>query len=189
MIINDPLSGIAVQVSDESRLKVTSVISTLEHHINHHDGQCYGVGVSCTPTAGASTPTCILYVKNNSDTDMIISENMFTVDTTNVTVSMKLGDSGTPSNTTAVTAVNRNAGSGNSPDATIYAGADGAGIGGVSGGSVVMSMKIIAGNETKYVSTLSGLIIPKNQVYTVWASGDCTGLRVGNGIHFHDTGH
>ena len=182
-------TGKTVGVTVENRLKVSSVTTPSEHEINHQEGQCYSVGVNVTPTAGAGTATCILYCKNNSDVDMVVSENSFTVDTTNVTVSMKLGDSGTPTNTVAGTAVNRNAGSGNTADATIYTGATGAGIGGVTGGSNVMTITVIAGNETKYIATLSGLIVPKNQVYTIWASGDCTNLRIGSGIHFHNVGH
>ena len=182
-------SGKVVGVTEENRLKASCVTSTLEHEINHHDEQCYSVGVSISPTAGASTPVCILYVKNNSNTNMIISENMFTVDTTNVTVSLKFGDVGTPANTTAGSAVNRNAGSGNIPDCTIYVGADSSGITGLSGGNNVSVIKVIAGNESRYFEGVSGFIVPKNQVYTIWASGDCTGLKVGSGIHFHSTGH
>ena len=128
MIINDPSTGDAVQVTSDFRFKVAAVVTTLEHQINHHDKECYSIGVSVTPNAGAATPTCILYIKNNSTTDLIVSEHMLTVDTTNVVVSIKLGDSGTPTNTVAGTPVNRTAGSGNTADATVYIGADGGGI-------------------------------------------------------------
>jgi len=176
MIINDPLTGDAVQVTADYRLKVACITSTLEHQINHHDEECYSIGVSVTPNAGASTPTCILYIKNNSTTDLILSENMLSVDTTNVFVSINLGDSGTPTNTAAVPPVNRTAGSGNTADATVYIGADGGGIGGVTGGNAVTTIKVIAGNESRYFTSLSGIIVPKNQILTIWASGDCTGL-------------
>jgi len=189
MIINGGTgNGYAVGVTGEGRLKSSCVTFTMEHHVNHSDEESYSAGVSVTPNAGASTPTCLLYIKNDSDKDMIITENMFTVDTTNVTVTLKQGDEGTPANTASMTITNRNAGSCNEADVTAYIGADGSGVTGMSGGSAIQTIKVIAGLESKYYSTMSGFIIPKNKIYTIWASGDCTGLRVGTGISFHSIG-
>ena len=176
-------------VTDENRLKVSSMSFPLEHEINHHDGESYSIPTSVTPTAGASTPTCILYIKNTSDMDMVVSEFMLAVMGTDTTVSMKLGDSGTPSNTAAVTPVNRNAGSGNEADVTAYHGADGAGIGGISGGSTFMGVVVRDDAPSQYYAPLSAFIVPKNKVFTLWASGNCTNLLVGVGVSFHKPGH
>lgn len=179
--------GYTTGVTNTNRLKTSSIVSTQEHFVNHHDGQSYSAGIQASPTAGASIATCIGYIKNIGDTDMLLSEIVLSVATTNVTVSIILNDEGIPTNTSEIELVNRNASSGNTAQVLSYKGADGLGIGGMSGGGVVSSLVVIAGQPSKYYSQLSGIIVPKNKIITVWASGNCTTLTVGTGVSFHIT--
>ena len=174
-------NGYIAGVTDEGRLKVSSNNFTQEHHICHHEGQAYSFGVSVTPTGAGD---CFLYVKNNSDTDMIVSEFMLRAATDEI-IQFKLGDTGTPVNGTTGTPVNRNAGSGNVANVTALYGVD---ITGLSGGSNVMGMFLKGGETSVRVEPKSGFIIPKNKTITGYVTTGGIAIMVGMGISFHSTG-
>ena len=168
-------------VTDENRLKASALTFSQEHHTNHHEGECYSFGVSATP---ASTGDCFLYIKNTNDIDMVISEFMLRA-ASDETVSFKIGDTGTPIGGTTGTPVNRNAGSGNIADVTALYGVD---ITGLSGGNAVMAMFLKGGETSVRIEPLSGFIIPKNKVFTGYASTGGIAVMIGMGISFHALG-
>lgn len=174
-------NGFAAGVDSENRLLTAATMQTREHEVNHHEGVSYSYGVSTTPTGAGD---CFLYMKNNSDTDMIVSEFMLRAAADEV-IQFKLGDSGTPIGGSTGTPVNRNAGSGNEADVTALYGVD---ITGLSGGSNVMSMFLKGGETSIRVAPLSGFIIPKNKVITGYVTTGGIAVMIGIGISFHKIG-
>ena len=173
--------GNAAAVDSENRLVVAATMQTREHEVCHHNGQSYSFGVDVTPTGAGD---CFLYLKNDSDTDMIISEFMLRA-AADETIQFKLGDSGTPIGGTTGTPVNRNAGSGNEADATALYGVD---ITGLSGGNNVMGMFLKGGETSVRVAPLSGFIVPKNKVITGYVATGGIAVTIGMGISYHDVG-
>ena len=169
-------------VTSDFRLKTSAVTLTAEHETNHHSQQSYSYGVSVTPSGAAQ---CFLYIKNNRDDDMIVSEFMLSA-ASDETIILKLADEGTPLNGTTGTPVNRNAGSGNTADVTALYGVN---ITGLSGGGAVMSVFLKGGESGLRVAPLSTFIIPKNKTITAYASSGSIPVVVGMGISFHSTGH
>ena len=183
LIIEDGVgTGRTVGVTEENRLKVSAVSYSSEHEVNHHNGQAYSLGSSLTPTGAGD---CFLYIKNDSDTDMIITEFMLNA-ASDKTVSFKIGDSGTPVGGTTITPVNRNAGSGNEADITALNGVD---ITGLSGGSSVMGVFLKGGETSVRIAPSSTFIIPKNKVFTGYVSTGGVQVKVGMGISFHNAQH
>jgi len=179
--VNDP-NGMPLSVNSEGRAFVHAVTSTEAHHANHHSGQAYSCGFGLT-TIG--TGKCIGYVKNDSALDLVIAEIMLTSAAAATMFTFKFGDVGTPANTTAVTPVNRNAGSGNEADITAYVASNATdGITGLSGGSNIMAYTVGVADQSNHVNPESSFIIPKNQVMTIYCSA-AAAVRVGLGINFH----
>ena len=183
LIIEDGVgTGKTVGVTEENRLKVSAVSYSSEHEVNHHDGQAYSLGSSLTPTGAGD---CFLYIKNDSDTDMIITEFMLNA-ASDETITFKINDSGTPVGGTTITPVNRNAGSGNAADVTALNGVD---ITGLSGGSSVMGVFLKGGETSVRIAPASTFIIPKNKVFTGYVSSGGIQIKVGMGISFHMPDH
>ncbi len=156
--LNDP-NGQPQLVNSEGRALTHCVTSTEAHHVNHHDGQAYSCGFGVTMSG---TGKCIGYIKNNSVMDLVISEVMFTSAAAAAMFTFKFGDAGTPANTTAVTPVNRNAGSGNEADVTAYVTSSAAdGITGLSGGSNIMVYTAGVADQSNHINPGSGFVIPK----------------------------
>ncbi len=168
-------------VTEEGRLRTSAQTFTQEHHTNHHEGQCYSYGVMITPTGAGD---CFLYLKNNSDTDLVVSEFMLRAASDEI-VTFKLDDVGTPIGGTVGTPVNRNAGSGNIANVTAYYGAD---ITGLSGGNAVMAMFLKGGETSVRIEPLSAFIIPKNHTITGYVSTGGIAVMIGMGISFHKIG-
>jgi hypothetical protein len=181
LIIEGAGDGNQVGVTGENRLKVSAQTFTQEHQTNHHEGECYSVGAAVTPTAAGD---CFLYIKNTSDTDMVVSEFMLRA-ASDETITFKLNDIGTPIGGTTLTPVNRNAGSGNIASVTAYYGVD---ITGLSGGSAVMSMFLKGGETSVRIAPLSGFILPKNHTITGYVTTGAILVMIGMGISFHNIG-
>ena len=182
--VNDP-NGTPQTVNSEGRAFVHAVTSHEAHHSNHDDGQAYSCSFPCTDTGDVNM--CIGYLKNDSDIDLIITEIMIVTGVADTTISFRFGETGTPANTTAVTPVNRNAGSGNLADVTAYVSDGAAAALGLTGGSTVFSYTVLAAGQSQHVEIISGFIIPKNKILTIFCDKDSEGadVRVGLGINFH----
>jgi len=170
--------GFSAGVDENNKLLTASVTVTKEHEINLVDGQAYSVFTNVTPTGGGD---CFMYLKNNSNEDLIVSEMMI-YSATAESFSIKLGDEGTPIGGTATTPANRNAGSGNAADVTALTGVD---ITGLSGGNVVFGFTKGAEANSNRIAPASGFIVPKNKVLTVYVETGGVAIRFGMGISFH----
>jgi len=172
-------TGNTAQIKKDNRLAVHSVSATIEHYVNHGEGQSYTAGFSVTPTGAGD---CFGYIINNNDIDLIVSTFMVNV-ASDETIIVKLGDTGTPVGGADITAVNRNAGSGNVADITAQSGVD---ITGFSGGSVVASFFVKGGDSSKQIEILSSLIIPKNKIISFYASSGAIAIMLGISAYFHE---
>jgi len=177
MILNNA-DGTSVGVTDDHRLATSSIASTKEHEVNHVEGQAYSVGASVTPTGAGD---CFLYIKNDSDTDLVLSEFMLYA-ASDEFFTFKLGDSGTPSGGTDSVPVNRNAGSSNLAEATVQTGVD---ITGLSGGSPVLSFFKKGGESSERVAPISTFIVPKNRIFTGYVTNGGIAVMTGIGASFH----
>ena len=176
-------TGYKTGVTDENMLQTLSITSALEHYINHHNQESYSV---MFPFTVSGTNKCIGYIQNNNVLDLVVSEWMVSASADTI-ISFKLNDSGTPGDSPAtVTPVSRNAGSGTEAQVTAYVASSAAnGISGLSGGSIVAGMQVRAVSPSQYYSALSGLILPKNKILTIYSSA-AAAIQCGMGISFHD---
>jgi len=174
-------NGYSVAVNADNQLQTSAVTVTKEHKVNHADGQAYSICASLTPAevTGAALG-CFMYIKNTSNTDMIISEMMMYAASAE-TFSVKLGDSGTPIGGTTTTPSNRNAGSGNVATGTFQTGTD---ITGLSGGATVFGFTKATGSSER-VAPSSTFIVPKNKIATVYVGTGNIAIRFGMGISYH----
>ncbi len=171
-------SGKTAAVNSENKLETLAITSTLEQHVNHHEGEAYTAMFSVTPTGAGD---CFGYIKNNSEIDMLITSLMIRCASDEI-VQIKLNDEGTPVGGSGITLVNRNAGSGKSADVTSQQGVD---ITGLSGGAVVAGAFVKGGESSLQVNITTSLIIPKNKVITFYAVTGTAALMVGAEVHFH----
>jgi hypothetical protein len=174
MIIEDGKgSGVKVGVTSENRIQTESIISSIEHHINHHDEEAYSLTFNQSPTAGDD---CIFYLKNTKDKDLTVEGFLFgfkNASAVDAELYIKLGCAGTRNAATTLTAANLNAGSGKTAEGDFEKGADlDGGAATLSGGTEVMRFLFanIQDLETKSINFEQDLIIPKNQTMTFWAS-------------------
>ena len=171
-------TGRTAHVDNENRLNVLAITSSLEQHVNHIDGLAFSALVSVTPTGAGD---CFGYIKNESDTDMIVTAIMVRCASDEI-IQIKLGDSGTPTGGTDFTLVNRNAGSGNVASVDSQQGVD---ITGLSGGAVVAGTFVKGGESSVYIPIESALIIPTGKVITFYAVTGTAAIMIGAAIHFH----
>lgn len=184
MIIEDGKgSGYKAHVNEENCLCANAIGVPVELHTNHIHGQSYSILLDQAPTAGDD---CILYLLNNDDMDLLISSiSLFA--TGAVEVYAKLGDTGTRNGAATLTPRNRNAGSGNEADCTCEQGADlDGGAASLAGGAEVERIALEAAKQTLKIEWDSAIIIPKNQVFTLWASAIET-INATLGVYFHDS--
>ena len=180
MLVKDGTGkGYSLKVDDENMAHVLATSVEVQHHINHAHQEAYSIVVSKTPTAAAD---CFLYIKNDSDLDLMISSALLYA-ATDESVQVKLGDSGTATGGAANTPVNRNAGSGKTADCTCEDGVD---ITGLSGGSVVDEIAIDGATGSHKTVWRSDLIVPKNSVATFYAVTGGIAIKMTLSIGFHN---
>jgi len=153
--------GFLAGVTSENRLKISGVAQAQGYYANAENTEAYHLVFSQTPTDAAD---CFLYMKNSSDTDIVVEGIWFRVASAEA-VSVKLGDTGTASGTTA-TPVNCNAGSANEASGTFKTGND---ITGLSGGTVVEKYWLTS-TASLFLSFAQGIVLPKNATLTLWAT-------------------
>jgi len=170
-------NGFAVGVTNENQLEVCAVTRTIDLFCNQADGSTYSLLISKTPTGAGD---CFCYMKNNDERDMVLSSIKLYV-ATSETISIKLGDSGTPSGGSDATPVNRKAGCGNVADITCETGVD---ITGLSGGSEVENFFIKGAETSRRIEWLSGIIVPKNHTMTLYVGTGAIAVKLTLSIHF-----
>lgn len=178
MIISNP-NGTYVDVNDENMMMVRSVESTVEHHTNHTEGDAYHLLFSATPTASGD---CFLYVKNTNDENMIVEGYSLWL-AANEYIDIKFGDVGTPVGGDTIVPTNCNAGSTKSSDGTYENGND---ITGLSGGTTVERLYHASSQESTYWNEDMDLIVPQNQVLTMYAQTGGTALAGVLSFYLHN---
>lgn len=172
-------TGAKAQVVNGKRLYVHAVTTSIEHEINHDEGGAYHVIFNQSPTAADD---CIFYMKNTDDMDMVIegmrvAGKSFTADTDSVYI--EIGNTGTPTGTTALTPANVNAGSGNIATGLFYKGADLQTGGGDLATGVEIERLWFPGTITDIIgfnhNFPQDVIIPKNKAFTIWIGGSNAG--------------
>lgn len=181
MLIEDGKgTGYKAQITAENRMAVNAVDTFLQQHINQAHSELYSVVISKTPTGAAD---CFFYLKNESDSDLMIFSLNGHVAAADESIQIKLGDSGTATDGSANTPVNRNVGSGKTADCTCE---DGVNITGLSGGSVVDEICLNSDVDSLKYRWESGLLLPKNGVLTLYAVTGALALKVTLTIGFHE---
>ena len=179
-------SGNSAQVTDENLLKTLAITRSLENHANQDEGEAYNALFAVNPDGAGD---CIFYLKNNSNTDLII-ESIWWQTSAAEEVYYKLGDVGVPvlTNGSVITPANLNAGSGNSADCTCYSNtADGAtDITGLSGGTTIQQLWLTSAQSTLF-NCEADIVLTKNQVFTIYCVGGDTLLRGTLSFHYHDS--
>ena len=186
MIIEDGTgSGSSAKVTRDNFLEVIATTSSLEHHINHHEGEAYNAMFAVDPAAGDD---CIFYLKNTNDKDLVI-ESVWWQTSAAEEVYYKLGDTGTAVKTAGadITPSNLNAGSGKAADAICYSNtADGAvDITGIDDGVTIQKLWLTSA-ESALFNCDQDIIIPKNQTFTIYCVGGDTLLRGTVVFNFHE---
>lgn len=172
-------TGYKAQVTKENQLVTWSIVAPLQHHVNHTHGDMYSLLINKTPTGAGD---CFCYIKNTDDIDIVITSMKFSA-ATDETITVKFNDTGTASGGTATTPVNRNATSGHTAAGTFETGVD---ITGLSGGSSVDQFVIDGATGTLKVIWESGLILPKNQTLTLYATTGAIALVGSISFFYHD---
>lgn len=168
MIIDDGTgSGRKAEVNKNNKLMVNAVAASPEHFINTK-GQAYSVSFAATP---AGPGDCFFYMKNTSDTDMIIEGfGLYLVANEYVDVNLKV--EGIPIGGSDITPINLNGGSGNLADGDFENGNDITGL----TGSVAYRFYHASGNDTKYHNFEMDIILTKNQTLMLCIQTGTTAL-------------
>ena len=167
-------TGKTVGVSSENRIKSDCVTTSLEHHTNQSEGESYSLPIS---VSADDADDCIFYMKNTSDTDIIIEGLTFSghTITANDSIYFKLGDSGTRDSATDVIPTNLNTGSGKTASGDFETGVhlnDGT----LTGGTEFERLLIIGTEKgATNFNFPQDVILPKNGVFTIYIGGSGTG--------------
>ena len=156
-------SGNRAKVNSNNKLQTYSVIENEQLYINEHTGQAYSLLID-VDTDGDDN--CFLYIKNTDDKELLVSSVKIKVNAASE-IYFKLKDVGTMVGGNSITPVSRNASSGILADAICEMGAD---ITGLAGGAEIDRFIFGEANtNTVKFSWSSGIIIPKNNVFTGYA--------------------
>ena len=166
-----------IGATSKKQLLVCCVNRTIDLECNQVDGTSYSLIISQTPTGAGD---CFCYLKNNNEKDMVLSSVKLYAATDEI-FTVKLNDTGTPSGGAAATPVNRKAGCGNVADVECETGND---ITGLSGGDEVEALFVDGGTSSRRYLWLSGLIVPKNHVLTLYVVNGVIAVRATLSLHF-----
>ncbi|KKM16292.1 hypothetical protein LCGC14_1687370, partial [marine sediment metagenome] len=123
-------TGSKAGVTTRNRLLVTAIQSSIEHYVNHNEGQAYQILFEQAPTANDD---CIFYLQNTHVTKELVIQGITLYVSAACEVYMKLGASGTRNSVSVLTPANLNIGSTNAAQGTFEKGAD------LDGGSATLN--------------------------------------------------
>ena len=167
MIITGP-NAMPADVTDERMLRALCVSESLEGHTTRGHGQSFTWQFSNDP---AAADDCIFYLKNNDDLPLILGGiDLYITD--DCEVYLKLGGTGTTAAGTVVTGANMNAGSGLAADVTCLHAEDVEAGGSFTGAVECNRFKYTTGTtvDTHNVNFPMDIVIPKNQVFSLWVN-------------------
>jgi hypothetical protein len=176
MILRDPKTGIGQSVTAGGMAINKAICQTITEHSNQHEEESYSAVMSVTPTGAGD---CFFYIINDSDIEAVVTSLKLYAAAAE-TIQVKIRDTGTVGGThTALTPVNRHAGSGKIADVTCESGVD---ITGLSGGDIVD--ELVAGTVMYRWQWQSGLIIPKNRMVSLYAETGAIAIKATLGFCF-----
>ena len=163
--INDK-NGTPMVVTPGGKARVYAVIESEEHHANESDGLAFTWQFSEDADANDD---CIFYLKNTDSLPLML-EGIDLYVTSDAEVYLKVGGSGTTAAGTDVVGANLNPGSGNVADVTCIKDGDVEAGGTFSGATECKRYKYTEGTtyDTHHINFPMDIILPKNQVFTVW---------------------
>jgi len=162
-------TGYSAKVNSNNRLTTQSVTVSTEHSINHSKGKAFNLMFSATPTNGTNP---FLYFKNTSDDDICVER--FTLHlVANEYVDVKLNDTGTPVDGTAIVPANLNTGSGITAIGTFQ---NANAITALSGGTIVQRIYHVSSAGEENYNFDQDIIIKKNGVLTMYIQTGGTAL-------------
>ena len=165
--VNDP-NGDPQTVNEEGQASTLSIAHTAGHHVNEAHGEAYTWQFSEDPDAADD---CIFYLKNKDDKNLVL-EGVDLFITADTDVYLKIGGTGTTAAGTAITGTNVNAGSGNAADVTCLHDGD-IEAGGTFTGAIECNRYVYQSGtlvDTHHINFPQDIIIPKNQVFSIWIS-------------------
>lgn len=182
MIIYGGDSNRPANVNSEGRLLAECVSSSIEHHINHSEGQAYNAIFEQSPTANDD---CIFYMANNSDTTLVVEGLKLSVSAA-CEVYVQKNAIGTRNSGTAITPVNMNFVSGNPADCTAEYGADlDGGAATLTGGTEFERFVFRAASDSRTFNFEQDIAMAKNNTITIWCSSSAATLNATVILNFH----
>jgi hypothetical protein len=177
--------GYLAEVDSENRLKTTAVQSSVEHHINHDEGEAYNFLFEVTT---GDADVTVAYMKNANNKDIVV-EGIYAYVSAACELELKRGASGTRNAAVTETPVNLNAGSNQSAAGTFESGADlGGGAATLDGNEVAMfKYKFIAESATKFFNFDQDIILPPNQTMTVTCDTNAVVVQAMIPFNYHDS--
>jgi len=160
-------------VDNEGRVKVLAVTVPNDFHTNEENGKVWSIPFEGLNPAGADD--YVVYIKNNGDVDLLISDMRLMADTAATQIEINVV-SGTASGGAAITPVSRTVGSSAIPTATIESGTD---ITGLTSGGTLFFMQLAVVNTDYHLRTSSNIRIPKGKAIGVLvetATANITGV-------------
>ncbi len=179
-------SGKTLQIDNQNRLQAYSVIENEATYENEKNGAAYELPIFLTPdtpnpSIHGDIDACFCYIKNTNNSNMILTEIRCWAES-NEYIDIYLKDTGTPVGGTKMTPINMNLGSGNVADGTFLTGEM---ITGISGGTLFDRLRIPADNSDHIFSWLSHLIIPKNNIITLYAGNGNIPIEISIQLYYH----
>ena len=161
MIFRDPVTNDAVRIDSEGKIKTDSVIKSQLGHASFNNEDAYILPFTQAGAAGALDN--ILYIKNNSDTPLVLS-HLWLSGTAADEVLFYYGMIGTAAGGTAPVPVNLNTGSAKAADVTCHQFTD---ITGLSGGTLMFRAYITAAAISQRIDFDEAFILQKNVSWTM----------------------
>jgi len=175
--------GFLAQVDSKNRLHGYNVVEQEAEWINRVEKEMYSGSWDGGITSTAADDV-IVYLKNTSSKDLIITRIKHRCTGANGTISFWVNMDGTPGGVlTTLTPANRNAGSNNVADCEYYKSAD---ITGLSSGRKIGSVYGKADEEFEYADPCSGFIVPPNANFAIKTSSNTVTHYGGIGFYFRD---
>ena len=155
-------NGYSAKVDVKNRLKTISVNKSIEHEVNHDEGEAYQLLFDATVDTANN---CILYIKNTDEKDIVIEGvNLARGSAGTATdVLVYLNDTGTASGVTTIIPVSANAGSGNLSTGLFYSGNS---IASITRGAKLDRIRL-TNTESQWFNFQMDVVVPKNKVFTL----------------------
>ena len=167
-----------------------AITSTVEHQINHKKGEAYSFIIQQTPAysdpSEAYGDICFAYIKNTNEIDMSLEEIDIRLGGTSQSEIIKIlgKTTGSPIGGETITPSNLNLGSGNIADGIFQAGNE---ITGISEGNELHRIYVGSSNTSETFNLGQDIIVPKNNVITLWATNISAEIDIVLLFNYHDS--